>query len=108
MVNETIDAQSATITSPNQTLTGSIGGVDAGSLGAGNVTQEVLGATQQVASNAVADDSAAATDDETTDDEPAADGETTDGKKKKAKTKGAVYDFANQYIDNLISGKPTH
>jgi len=108
VVNETIDAQSATITSPNQTLTGSIGGVDAGSLGAGNVTQEVLGATQQVASNAVADDSAAATDDETTDDEPAADGETTDGKKKKAKTKGAVYDFANQYIDNLISGKPTH
>jgi len=103
VVSEQLDVGSVTVNSPNQTLTGTSGGVDAGSLGgASNVTQEVLGATQQVASNIVTDNNAA-----TTDDEPAEDG-STDGKKKKAKDKGAVYDFANQFIDNLISGKPTH
>jgi len=99
VVNENIDAASATINSANQTLDGFIGGAAVGA--ASNVTQEILGATQQVAANASSADSdeGVATGDATD--------ETEDEKQKKKKSQGPVYDFANQYIDSLIVGKPS-
>jgi len=103
-VDEAVTATSANITGTNVTVTGSIGGIDAATAlsgGASNITQEILGATQQVASNAAAGDNAAA-DETGTDDQT---GDNDDEKKKKKKDNGAVYDFANQYIDNLIAGK---
>jgi len=104
-VSEQVTATSANISSSNVTVTGTIGGIDASAVQAttSNVTQSVLGATQQVASNAATDNTGATEDD--TGNVTTADGDTTDDKKKKAKEKGAVYDFANQYIDSLIAGK---
>jgi len=102
-VNEAISASAANITATNVTVTGTIGGIDASAAtsGASNITQEILGATQQVASNSSGGDTATA-DDTGTDDQA---GDNDDEKKKKKKDNGAVYDFANQYIDNLIAGK---
>ena len=102
-VDEAVNASSANITATNVTVTGTIGGTDAAVAltgGASNITQEILGATQQVASNTSGGDAATA-DDTGTDDQTGDD----DRKKKKKKDNGAVYDFANQYIDNLIAGK---
>ena len=102
-VDETISAASANVTGSNVTVTGTIGGTGAAAAlegGGSNITQEVLGATQQVASNANSGDNASA-DDTGADDQNGDD----DQKKKKKKDSGAVYDFANQYIDNLIAGK---
>lgn len=103
IVNEQVTATSANISSSNVTVTGTIGGIDASAVqaSASNVTQAVLGATQQVASNTVTDENATAS----AGDAGSAEGDATDEKKKKAKDQGAVYDFANQYIDNLIAGK---
>jgi len=97
VVNENIDAASATINSANQTIDGFIGGAAIGA--ADNITQEIFGATRQVAANAASADTdeSAATGD-------AAD-ETEDEKEKKKKTQSPVYDFANQYIDNLVVGR---
>jgi filamentous hemagglutinin family protein len=99
-INENIMADSASISSDNVTVTGLVGGVDAGVVQAtsSNITQLIEGATQQIADNGGADGGGAKSDDDTTEDD-----------KKKPKGKGgAVYDFANQYIDDLISGKPAH
>jgi hypothetical protein len=96
LIDEQIEATSAVINSADANLTGFIGGVDASLLGldSTDITQIVLGATQQVASNA---DAAAVAEDESDDEKK---------KKKRARTNDPVYDFANQYIDSLISGKP--
>ena len=98
-VNANIVANSANISSDNISVTGLVGGIDAGVAQAtsSNVTQSVQGSTQQIAGNNAADSGVVKSG-----------GDASEDERRKAKGKGAVYDFANQYIDDLMSGKPAH